>query len=105
MIDFGLSKRFKCPKTGAHITPKVKSNFTGTPRYASLNAHSSQEQSRRDDLESIGFILIFLSREGWLPWIKCETEKNVKKNIISMKKYVSMESLCGGLAPCFLEYM
>jgi serine/threonine protein kinase len=42
-IDFGLSKRFKCPKTGQHIEKKKRLGITGTPRYCSLNAHQSNE--------------------------------------------------------------
>ena len=72
MIDFGLSKRYRCPKTGSHIKPKPKCSAMGTPRYMSMNAHAGKEQSRRDDLESIGFVLVFFAKEGWLPWIDAE---------------------------------
>ena len=72
MIDFGLSKRYKCPKTGQHTKHIKKTGILGTPRYCSLNAHSSYEQSRRDDLESIGNILIFFANGGYLPWMKLE---------------------------------
>lgn len=72
MIDFGLSKRYRCPKSGQHVKQKQRHGVTGTPRYCSLNAHMAMEQSRRDDLESIGNIAIYFSKGGWLPWMEGE---------------------------------
>mmetsp|Transcript_12758 Transcript_12758/g.12642 ORF Transcript_12758/g.12642 Transcript_12758/m.12642 type:complete len:87 (+) Transcript_12758:418-678(+) len=67
LIDFGLAKKFKDPKSQQHIPYRENRNLTGTARYASLNAHLGIEQSRRDDMEAIAFCLIyFLS--GKLPW-------------------------------------
>lgn len=67
MIDLGLAKRYKDPKTGLHIKPKENRNMAGTIRYASINNHLGYEQSRRDDLEAIGYVLVFLFK-GRLPW-------------------------------------
>lgn len=66
LIDFGLAKRY-LDKDGNHIPYKDNKNLTGTARYASLNTHLGIEQGRRDDLECIGNVLLYLLK-GDLPW-------------------------------------
>jgi serine/threonine protein kinase len=79
VIDFGLAKRYKDPKTDKHI-PSVKGKkFVGTPRYGSINAHMGKEQSRRDDLESIGYMLAYFYL-GCLPWHGIEVNDKVERN-------------------------
>merc|ERR1719478_1601779 len=66
MIDFGLSKKYWDRR---HSAMRQRLSLTGTARYASINAHKGYEQSRRDDLESVCYCLIYFSRHGKLPWM------------------------------------
>ncbi|KAI8580491.1 hypothetical protein K450DRAFT_237293 [Umbelopsis ramanniana AG] len=106
MIDFGLAKRYRDPKTNAHIPYKENKNLTGTPRYASVNTHLGIEQSRRDDLESLGYILIYFCR-GSLPWqgIRAKTKKEKYDKIMEKKMTTPSEQLCRGLHPEFALYL
>ena len=67
IIDFGLSKRYKDKTTGQHIPYRENRDLVGTVRYTSINAHLGIEQSRRDDIEGIGYILVYFYL-GRLPW-------------------------------------
>ena len=67
VVDFGLCKKYRSSKTGKHILPKLTGKFNGTLRYASSNVVRGKESSRRDDLISLGYMLIYLLQRK-LPW-------------------------------------
>jgi serine/threonine protein kinase len=104
MIDFGLSKQITHGDT--HIEYRTDRNFTGSFRYSSIRNHRGIEQSRRDDLESIGYMLLFFLR-GKLPWqgLKGSTKSKRSTGIFNVKNNISLAQLCEGLPNEFLLYM
>ncbi|KAH8740383.1 casein kinase I [Cryptosporidium ryanae] len=107
VIDFGLAKRFRDPKTLQHIQYRENKNLTGTARYASINAHLGIEQSRRDDLEAIGYVLMYFCRNGTLPWqgIRANNKEEKYKRIMEKKMGTSVEVLCKNYPPEFSTYL
>ena len=79
VIDFGLSKKYKSSRTNKHIQFKLTKKFTGTARYASINAVRGAEQSRRDDLEAIGYMLMYFFNRGKLPWQGVSCKERAEK--------------------------
>ena len=100
LVDFGLSKRYRNPRTHSHIPYHEGRRLTGTARYVSINTHLGIEQSRRDDLESIGYLIIFFLK-GKLPWMGLKDSKNRGKNkyerIKEKKLQIPTEILCHSL--------
>ena len=107
IIDFGLSKKYKSSRTNKHVQFRLTKKFTGTARYASLNAIRGAEQSRRDDLEAIGYMLLFFFNGGRLPWqgvsCKAKAEKYVK--IYFMKKNLDFDDFCKNMPKQIITYM
>jgi serine/threonine protein kinase len=95
IIDFGLSKEYIDKKTKMHYEFNDNSKFVGTPRYASINTHMGIRQSRRDDLESVAYILIYFLN-GELPWqgIRAKTKSEKKEKIKISKVNFDVESQC-----------
>ena len=106
ILDFGLSKKYRSSRTHQHIKFNVNKKLTGTARYASINALKGCEQSRRDDLEAIGYVLMYFLR-GSLPWQGLHVHKGEDryKKILAKKKSTSAEELCLGFPNEFVEYI
>jgi hypothetical protein len=105
LIDFGLSRQYK-DASGVHISLNENKGLIGTARYASVNAHLGVEQSRRDDLEAIGYVLIYFLK-GKLPWQNLPaTQKKEKYAMISaMKMNTPLEVLCEDLPKEFSTFL
>jgi casein kinase 1 len=106
LIDFGLAKKYRDPKSQQHIPYVEGKSLTGTARYASINAHIGVEQSRRDDLEAIGYVLMYFNR-GKLPWqgIQAATKEEKYKKIMEIKIQTPIEALCEGYPEVFSMYL
>jgi len=106
LIDFGLAKKYRDPKSQQHIPYRENKSLTGTARYASVNAHLGIEQSRRDDLEAIGYLLMYFNR-GQLPWqgFQANTKEEKYHRIMESKRSTSVEALCKGYPPAFFSYL
>jgi serine/threonine protein kinase len=105
LIDFGLAKRFRDAKTGEHIAYSDGKSLTGTAIYASIYTHLGIEQCRRDDLESLGYVLMYFLR-GDLPWlgIKAKTREEKQQKIMELKISHTPDLLCKGFPEEFLNY-
>lgn len=113
LLDFGLATSYSVvtgPAKCQHIKMKQGNSFTGTVRYSSINALQRMTTSRRDDVESLAYVLIYFLK-GRLPWQQIAkpshgiqtTAKQRKERVLEMKLSLSAEELCDGL-PMELVY-
>lgn len=105
LVDFGLAKRYRDHVTKQHLPYREGKHLTGTARYASVRTHSGIEQSRRDDLESLGYVLVYLFN-GMLPWqgIRVANKKQKYAKIREKKATITMRELCRDMPSQMMEY-
>ena len=106
ILDFGLAKKYRSSRTLKQYPYIKKKKLTGTARYASIHALEAYEQSRRDDLESVGYVLMYFLR-GELPWqgLRVKSKEDRYKRILEKKKETSSEELCVGFPREFYQYV
>ncbi|CAF0789027.1 unnamed protein product [Adineta ricciae] len=98
LIDFGLCKNFRHPLTYEHNSYRIGKTLTGTARYCSLYTHHGIEQSRRDDIQCLSYIMIYLAK-GFLPWMSIKMSHRKKRNekLMEIKESLTANELCKDL--------
>ena len=106
MVDYGMVKQYRDPINHNHIPYRERKSLSGTARYMSINTHLGREQSRRDDLESLGNVFVYFLK-GQLPWqgLKAPTNKLKYEKIGEKKQKIPINELCNGLPIQISEYI
>ncbi|KAG4106983.1 kinase-like protein [Neocallimastix lanati (nom. inval.)] len=106
LADFGLSEFYRDEKTGLYVPDELKAPC-GTPRYMSLNTHKCRQQTPRDDIEALGYCLIYFLLGGRLPWmgIVADTPDKMIQLIGNVKKNLPLSKLCEGKPKQFIAFI
>ena len=106
LLDFGLAKKYRSSTTLKHYPMIKKKSLAGTARYASINALNGLTQSRRDDLEAVGYVLLYFLR-GKLPWqgLHVKNKEERYHRIMEIKIETKPSQLCKGFPKEFEEYV
>ena len=106
LIDFGLSTNYIDLKTHEQIPFIEEDTIVGTVRYCSVNSHLGIRETRRDDMEALGYVLIYLLK-GHMPWSNIKAESNEDKyvKIAQMKIQMDLRVLTEGLPEEFYLYL
>ena len=110
LIDFGFARKYRSSRTGKHIKFSNTGHVIGSWIFSSHNVIRGYEGSRRDDLESFGYMLIYLAKGGWIPWLKYYRMNDLRKIdkakiITKLKMEINEENLCEGLPYEFVDYI
>jgi serine/threonine protein kinase len=106
LIDFGLAQLFRNPATRSHTVQINRSSVIGTVRYSSINCHLGLTPSRRDDLESLVYVIVYLAK-GSLPWqgIIVQSGQIHRDEVLRVKQATTVKALCKGLPQPFVEFV
>ncbi|KAH8109799.1 kinase-like protein [Phellopilus nigrolimitatus] len=106
IIDFGTAKHYRDPETKQHVPYGERKGLGGTANYMSINTHLGGEQSRRDDLEALGYVIFYFLR-GSLPWqgLAAATNKQKYEKIGEKKQIMRIGELCDSFPGEFGVYL
>ena len=103
LIDFGLAQLFRNPTTCSHRPYTMGHSIIGTLPFTSINGQQGAAQSRRDDLESLAYTIIYLAC-GDLPWSYISARRD-HEAVLRKKQSITTEELCKGLPAPFYEFV
>jgi serine/threonine protein kinase len=106
LIDFGLTRLFRNPATCKHVTQVKGLDVTGTVRYSSINSHLGRTQSRRDDLESLAYTIVYLVK-GRLPWqgVAIRPGQVHHNEVLKLKQATTAKTLSEGMPQPFVQFI